>query len=231
MNYCNGGTNQEYNRHIGFCGICDDQMIEYNVKVKKNAWCANEICMCSQYWDGQLTPIELENGWDNKQNGAFVCYESCALRDWSASAGVDAIGTIRKFQYASQLPGHLCVLTTIIPESDEKDRLIFAMFLIDKVIVNAYDYSHCVVADEKYRLEFYLDEIRKAKFWSVYKNSLKPLKQRWISGLFRYFENDEAVAFLKLAVNIKRGTKEENLANEFLKHYCKINGSSVKIKK
>ena len=219
MNYCDGGIT---NQSVGFNGICSDEMIEYNIELQKNAWCSNEICLCKQYWDFEITRTELEDNWQPEYNGPFVCYESCALRDWIASAGINSIGRIRHFNFAEELPNHLCVLTTVNPEDKRGNRVIFAMFLIDKVVINKYDYSHCVTADKKYRLQFYPKEMKKAKFWSVYRNAVRPSKKRWVSGLYRYFDDEDAVQFLKMAVEIKRGTSEESLAIEFLNHYCKI---------
>ena len=37
--------------------------------------------------------------------------------------------------------------------------------------------------------------------------------------MFRYFDDATAIKFLERAVEVKRGTPEENFAKEFLKQY------------
>jgi hypothetical protein len=42
--------------------------------------------------------------------------------------------------------------------------------------------------------------------------------------LFRHVGSDECVQLLGDATKAKKGTKEESLAKDFLKHYCDVNG-------
>ena len=63
------------------------------------------------------------------------------------------------------------------------------------------------------------------KFWKVYHNSNGAIK--WGSGLFRYFSDDDAVKFLKMAVEVKRGTDDEDFAKDFLNYYCELNNLAL----
>ena len=80
-NYCDGGSDQN---HIGFCGACSDEMMNYHLSVFPHKWCTSEDAPCSQYFNGEITREELDA---NCEDGAFVCYESQMLREWRAFAG------------------------------------------------------------------------------------------------------------------------------------------------
>lgn len=220
MNYCDGGKDSE---HVGFYGICSDKIIEYNIKHHR-AWCSDEDCACKQYYDKKISRDELEENWEDILDGAFTCYESAALRDWVFSAGYDDYHGGRVIRGAKE--GHLCVLTTVAPNMKEEDRFIVAMFIIGRLFEGDEDEAGFVGSYEnlEYALEFMPNEVHKMKFWKVYHNSNGSIK--WGSGLFRYFSDDDAVKFLKMAVEVKRGTDDEKVAKNFLKHYCELNNLS-----
>ena len=68
-------------------------------------------------------------------------------------------------------------------------------------------------------MEFRPREAKQMKFWDIYQNPNAPNRIQWGSGLFRYFDDATAVKFLERAVEVKRGTPEENFAKEILRHY------------
>ena len=222
LNYNNGGANDE---QIGYCGVCSKSVIDYNINKAKRNWCSRSDC--KRYLDDEITYDELKSYWSPETDSDFTCYESRTLRDWIAGAGADSNGEPRRISNADDLLGHLCLLTTVRPGFKEIDRIIFAMFIIDDYYVDDSDWNDEVLADKKYRLKFNSNEIDKLKFWSIHTNPNNPSVKKWGSGLFRYFDNDEALQFLKMAVEIKKGTPEENFAKEFLNHYCKINNIKI----
>lgn len=213
MNYCDGGKDSE---HVGFYGICSDKIIEYNIKHHR-AWCSNEDCACKQYYDKKISRKDLEKNWDEENDGAFTCYESAAFRDWF----FEAAQPIRNAK-----EGHLCLLTTVLPNMKEEDRFIVSMFIIGRFFEGDGENCGFVGSYENldYVLEFMPNEVHKMKFWKVYHNSNGSIK--WGSGLFRYFSDDDAVKFLKMAVEIKHGTDDEDFAKNFLNHYCELNNLS-----
>ena len=224
MNYCDGGQDSE---HVGFYGICSDAVVKYNIKTEKHRWCSKEDCACKQYYDKKISRDELNNQWSEEVDGAFTCYESAALRDWCFEAGYDDYNGGRKIRGAKA--GHLCLLTTVAPNMKEEDRFIVAMFIIGKIFEGNEDESGFVCANDNfdYCLEFSPNEARKMKFWQVYQNPNAPDRIQWSSGLFRYFSDTDAVKFLNMAVEVKRGTDDEIFAKDFLKHYCKLNHLSL----
>ena len=70
---------------------------------------------------------------DNYQKEGFICYESVALSNWIAHAGTDLKGI--NAGKARRLPnvqlGSLSILTTRYPDTQEQDRVIVGVFIID----------------------------------------------------------------------------------------------------
>ena len=52
----------------------------------------------------------------------------------------------------------------------------------------------------------------------------KPEKLAWSSGLHRYIKDSVAASMLKDIAEVKKGTEDEILAQEFFEHFCEING-------
>ena len=218
LNYCDGGKNSE---RIGFCGICSDSVIKYNIKIKNRRWCSNEGCPCRQYLDKKISREDLDENWEDEIGGDFTCYESQALRDWYFYAGHNSDGTPRAIRQAKT--GHLCIFTTVKPNMPEDSRMIVAMFIIGKVAEINDDYAGYVGANEDYCLEFSPNEARKMKFWKVYQNPNAHDTIKWDSLLVRYFSDKDAVKFLEMAVEVKRGTDDEDFAKDFLNYYKELN--------
>lgn len=220
LNYCDGGKNSE---RIGFCGICSDTIIKYNILTKKREWCSNENCACRKYFDKNISRKELETYWDEYDVDFYTCYESAALRDWFFEAGADYNGKPRSIRGAEI--NHLGIFTTVEPNKPESDRMIVAMFIIGKVFEGNDEECGYVgaFADSECCLEFSPNEARQMKFWKIYQNPNAVDTLKWGSGLFRYFTDKDAVKFLKMAVEIKKGTADEELAKDFLHYYIKLN--------
>lgn len=203
MNYCDGGANSE---RVGFDGICSNENIFYNIRKEKRRWCSSERCACKKYLDGK-----------NFLPNEFICYENTLLKDWRIEVGENLDGTTRKICGGKE--NHLCILTTKYPNMPEEARFVFAMFLVRKIFVGDNDHSGCIYSDDYWRLEFRPREVVQIKFWDVYQNLNAPQKKFWGTGLFRYFDDATAVKFLERAVDVKRGTPEEDFAKEFLRNY------------
>lgn len=219
LNYCDGGKDSDLER-IGFHGICSDKMIKYNVE-KPRAWCSNDDCVCKQYYDKKISRAELEENWTENIDGKFPCYESAAIRDYAFGAGSDHYTGGRKIRGAKA--GHLCLLTTVAPNMKECDRFIVAMFLISRIVDASDEDATFIYSNEHFDfcVDFNSDEAPKMKFWKVYRNSDSSIK--WGSGLFRYFSDDDAVKFLKMAIEVTIDPDDKDSVEEFLDFYCDIN--------
>lgn len=204
LNYCDGGANQDC---IGFRGLCSDKNIFYNVLNRNRPWCSHDNNFCKKYQCKKISREELEQRWKVEDSG--FCNESVTLLDWYAEAGWNNDDTTRNFSNTDMI-NHLCVLTTELPRS--ASLIIFAMFIVRDASKGDDKNPGKVCADKYWRLEFRRDEAEKMKFRDA---CTKP----WRRGLFRYFSDKIAVKFLEMAVDVKRGTDEEDFAREFLRNY------------
>lgn len=216
--YCDGGNSEEI---VGFKGLCSDDLIKYNINVAKHIWCCSSGSQCYKYLNNEMTRKELNDLY--KEDG-FICYESKMLEFWRAYAGITQSGlnkgkpmTLRNVSSNS-----LALLTTRLPHAKDKDRFIFAVFLVDENYEGGNREEGYVGANSKYRIQLSLDEAKKVKFWDYYFNSTKPEKILFGSGMHRYLTDVQSAQVLKKICEIKKGTLEEELLKEFLEHYCKI---------
>lgn len=218
-NYCDGGRNEE---KIGYNGVCSEEIIEYNVSKAKHIWCKDPESLCYQYKKGDITKKELL---DFCEENGFVCYESQMLKNWRAYAGVTQSGVNKgkPMKLKNVKINSLAMLTTKLPNTKDKDRFIFALFLVGENFQGDTRNEGYVEADPKYRIQLSLEEARKLKFWDFYFNPNKPERIVLGSGLHRYLTDIQSAQVLKKICEIKRGTLDEALANEFLEHYCEIN--------
>ena len=215
LNYCDGGKSEHI---VGFNGICSDKIIRLNQMMNRD-WCTNPDCECSQYYNGQITRYELDKAWENTRYGNFLCYESAALRDRAFGAGSG-----RKINGAGN--GHLCIFTTQIPDEQgilkQNERLVVFMGLIQEVI-DSND-GDLIYIDKNHFINFNLSEARQFKFWDIHSNKDKN-NTLWGSGLFRYFDDYEAIRFIKKAIEIKK--HDSAAAKELLKYYCELHHLSL----
>lgn len=215
LNYCDGGKSDHI---VGFNGICSDKIIRLNQMMNRD-WCTNPDCECSQYYNGQITRYELDKAWENTRYGNSHCYEAAALRD-----GAFGAGSGRKINGAGNR--HLCIFTTQIPDEqgrlEENERLVVFMGLIQEVI-DSND-GDLIYIDKNHFINFNLSEARQFKFWDIHSNKDKN-NTLWGSGLFRYFDDYEAIRFIKKAIEIKK--HDSAAAKEFLKYYCELHHLSL----
>lgn len=222
-NYCDGGRNKD---RIGFRGVCSSKLIRNNIVEEHREWCRQSDCLCFLYYTGKITRKQLDEACED---GGYVCYESQFLRDWTAYAGYydrgEREGQPKKIK--KDVTNNLCILTTREPRTYEKDRFIFAVFLVEDYFTGT-DYAEGYVsAHPKYRIELSPKQAKKMLFWKYHYNNNSSDKMLWNSGLFRYLEDYQAAQILRDIARIKKGTNEEHLANEFYHYYCKTHYINV----
>lgn len=222
-NYCDGGKSSS---SIGFCGICSDRIMRYNIEEERRTWCCSEDSPCLNYLYGNIERSDLE---EEFSGGGYVCYESQMLRDWKAMAGIVQKGE-RKGQpmrLRNVQPNSLCVLTTREPGSSEAERIIFAVFLVDESYGGDSIEEGFVSTQSKFKISLSQNEARKMLFWRYHANQNKADKEAWSSGLHRYLTDIQAIQILRDIAELKVGTKDAVLASEFLSIFGKIAGISI----
>ena len=223
--YCDGGKSSD---RIGFYGLCSPENIQYNIHVKKHRWCTAPDSLCYQYYTRSIKSYnELK---DRSQKMGFVCYESAMLRDWSAYAGVyrseDKDGVPMKLKWVRT--NNLAVLTTRMPNDEEKDRIIFAAFLVTEADEgDAADSGFVSAGSSQYKIELKPNEASKFRFWDYYYCPNAQNKIIFGSGLHRYLSDNQAVQILKDIVKIKKGTSQQRLAEQFLDYFVSVNGINI----
>lgn len=222
-NYCDGGATQQ---RVGFNGVCSDPVIRYNIEKAHHVWCSEKDCPCRQYLDGIITRKELTS---QMTNSGFVCYESAMIRDWRASAGVIQTGVNKgkPMRLLKVQRNSLAILTTRnINDKDDK-RFIFAVFLVDENFEGDVRESGYVTTNSKWKIELTPKEAHKMLFWNYYVCENAPEVVKFGSGLHRYISDNQAVQILRDIVKVKEKQNEKEFAQEFLYHYCTVNGIDI----
>lgn len=219
----NGGRRTD---KIGYHGVCSETVLKQNVLVDAHTWCSDEACACKQYTEGKIDRKELDG---MMKDGGSVCYESQLLRDWKAYAGVrhNEERKIAPTKLNQVDVNSLCILTSREANTTEKDRYIFGVFLIDGVYEGDTLEEGYVTAHKKYRLKLSKKEAEKMLFWNYHANQNKPERALWSSGLHRYMNEIESAQILRDLVALKKGTKDEKLAQEFLEHYASLKNLDI----
>jgi hypothetical protein len=148
------------------------------------------------------------------------------LRDWKASAGCIQTGMNKgkPMRLLKVQPNSLAILTTRKPYDSDDKRFIFAIFLVDENFEGDDRESGYVTTKSKWKIELTPQEASKMLFWNYYANENAPEKMIFGSGLHRYISDNQAVQILKDIIEIKSSPIEKKLAQEFMQHYCTING-------
>lgn len=214
-NYCNGGVEKN---GIGYCGVCDDETIRFNICKAKRVWCAAEGSSCRKYLDGKIARNELENM-------DFVCYESQMLSLWQARAGVVQNGPRKgePMQLRGVQRGSLCVLTTVDPDRDEDSRYVFALFIVDEQYEGDNVCEGYVKADPQLRISLNWEEAQKLRFWDYYFNPNSPIRPHWGTGLYRHLTDIQSAQILQSLCIVKSGTEDEAKAIEIRDYFFDSN--------
>jgi len=166
-----------------------------------------------------------KNSTSNCSNIAFKCNycdDGQMLEIWTAGGGVAQNKDGKPISLKNVRANSLAVLTTKLPRTKEKDRFIFAVFLIDENYEGDSNENGHVVANPKYIMQLSSSEARELKFWDYYFNPNKPEQIILGSALHRYLTDVQSAQMLKKICEVKKDPIEGELSREFLEHYCKI---------
>lgn len=159
-------------------------------------------------------------------NNGFVCYESTILRDWRASTEAIQTGANKGnlMRPLKVQPNSIAVLTTRKPYDSDDKRFIFAVFLVDENFKGDARESGYVTTKSKWKIGLTPQEASKMLFWNYYANENAPEEMVFGSGLHRYISDNQAIQILKDIIEIKSSPIKKKFAQEFMQHYCTING-------
>lgn len=168
---------------------------------------------------GEISKSELED-----RNNKNKCYESKLLNDWSSYTDISFNeqngAKVKKLKNINQ--GSLVLLSTVLPDEKEKDRIIFGAYLLQEDYFFTYNTEGYLKAHHNYRIELSMDEAKRVRFWDYCYNPKNPKRIVNSSTAYRYFDDVQAAQVLKAISDIKKDTSDEKIAEEIFISYCEI---------
>ena len=145
--------------------------------------------------------------------------------EWKAFSGLIKSGNNKgKPNKPIRLHQNSAVLVTEVdPGASEKERRILGVYMVNEGFVGKLCVDGYIPAHTKYKIKLTEEESNQLHFWTYYIDVKSPEKVTWSSGKYRYFNNLWMAQILHDIVSLKTNPKEQELARQFLKHFCKIN--------
>ena len=151
--------------------------------------------------------------------------QNSSFSEWKVFSGVIKSGNNKgKPNKPIRLHQNSAVLLTAIDSSmPEKDRRILGVYMVNEDFIGKLCEDGYIPAHSKYRLQLTEQESDQMLFWKYYVNEKSPQKMTWNTGKYRYFDNSWMAQILLDIVSLKSDPKEQELAQEFFEHFCKMN--------
>ena len=148
-----------------------------------------------------------------------------SFTEWKVFSGVIKSGNNKgKPNKPIRLHQNSAVLLTAIDSSmPEKDRRILGVYMVNEDFIGKLCEDGYIPAHSEYRLQLTEQESDQLLFWKYYVNEKTPDKMTWNTGKYRYFDNLWMAQILLDIVSLKSDPKERELAQQFFKHFCKMN--------
>ncbi|KOS59966.1 hypothetical protein [Lysinibacillus sp. FJAT-14222] len=155
--------------------------------------------------------------------------QNSSFSEWKVFSGVIKSGNNKgKPNKPSRLHQNSAVLLTAIDSNmPEKDRRILGVYMVNEDFIGKLCEDGYIPAHSKYRIQLTEQESDQLLFWQYYINEKSPEKMTWKTGKYRYFENSWMAQILLDIVSLKSDPNERELAQQFLKHFCRMNQITV----
>ncbi len=152
-----------------------------------------------------------------------ACNNNSSINSWKYNLSVN--GKAKTIKCAQT--DNIAILTTRLPKAKEEERVIFGVFLMDDVFNGTEEEAGFVKTKSKYKLALTDEEAAKIPFWKYYHNEKSLTSTVWGSAPYKKVDDIKAAQVLSAIVEIKNGTKDEQLAKEFLNHFCQTHGVNL----
>jgi hypothetical protein len=116
-----------------------------------------------------------------------------------------------------------CLLTARNSGMHEKDRRILGVYMVNEEFIGKLCEDGYIPAHSEYRLKLSEQESEQMLFWNYYLNEKYPNKTTWNTGKYRYFDNLWMAQILRDLISLKSNPEEQELAQRFFEHFCKMN--------
>jgi len=148
-----------------------------------------------------------------------------ALTEWKVFSGEIKSGNnkgkpnkpIRLHQNSAVL------LTEVQPKTPEKERRILGVYMVKEEFIGKICEDGIIPAHSLFKIKLTEEEADQMPFWKYYVNEKFPEKTTWNTGKYRYFDNLWMAQIIADIIELKKDTTEQELAERFLRHFCKMN--------
>ncbi len=158
----------------------------------------------------------------------FWCQEEDldqTFADWKVYTGVIKSGSkvgqpnrpIRMHQNSA------CLLTQRNSSEPEDRRKIVGAYMVNEMFSGNQCEDGYIPAHSIYKIRLTEEQSEKMLFWNYYINKRYPQNTTWNTGIYRYFENICMAQILRDIIALKEDEKEKEIAQNFYKHFCKMN--------
>lgn len=147
------------------------------------------------------------------------------FKEWKVFTGVIKSGNdIGKPKRPTRIyKNSVCLLTARDSSMSEKERRIIGVYMANENFIGKLCEDGFIPAHSEYRLQLTEQESERMLFWNYYVNEKSPHAMTWNTGKYRYFDNVWMAQILHDIVSLKSDTQEQELAENFFKHFCKMN--------
>ena len=151
--------------------------------------------------------------------------QTMAFTEWKVFTGLIKSGTNKDSPKKPTriYPNSICLITARESSTSEKERRILGVYMVDDYFIGKFCEDGYIPAHSEYKLQLTEEEAAKMPFWKYYVNEKSPHRMTWNTGNYRYFDNIWMAKILLDIVSLKKDTEEQELAQNFFKHYCKKN--------
>ena len=167
----------------------------------------------------RFTPVSQAVFWCDEEEQAQV------FSEWKVFTGLKKSGVNEgqpnRLARLHQNSG--CLITSREPHEPEEERRVVGLFMVGESFIGKLCEDGYIPAHTKYRLQLSEAESKQLLFWNYYVNERYPSNMTWNSGKHRYFDNVWMAQILRDIVQLREGSKEHALAQDFLKHFCEMN--------
>jgi hypothetical protein len=151
--------------------------------------------------------------------------QSKVFTEWKVFIGETKTGTNKGMpkKPTRLYQNSVCLLTARDSSTPEKDRRILGVYMVKEDFIGKLCEDGYVPAHSVYRLPLTEQESDGMPFWKYYVNEKTPHAITWNTGKYRYFNNVWMAQILRDIVSLKNDTPEQELAQKFFKHFCRMN--------
>ncbi|MGG4386230.1 malate synthase [Priestia megaterium] len=151
--------------------------------------------------------------------------KNSSFSEWKVFSGIVKSGNNKgNPTKPNRLHQNSAVLLTAIDSSmPEKDRRILGVYMVNEDFIGKLCEDGYIPAHSKHRIKLTEQESDQMLFWEYYVNERSSQKITWNTGKYRYFDNSWMAQILLDIVSLKSDSKEQEQAQQFFEHFCKMN--------